>query len=289
MKKIPLWKCSVLALALVAAASRPAAAQQAASQGLSAASEAALQTRKSELTRAARIYGYDVAEGNWTVEQAFCAAMPDTILLRYHLEFSGGAESLFIAAVPRASGRIRIVPVLYRGATPFVPAPTNPRNVALFNQLAPQPFGKGNSVELSACYAALTGARVNPDTGSAPKVGIAGAPAPTVHLEPQGKLLGVTLATRESASAYKVWDLSLNQAGRVRSVTTQDQPVYTAKSAAPRSSAESEAQVNPLPVASQVTPPVAGPGWKMIPRPPDPPSKMIPPAAQPSVIHLPEP
>lgn len=280
MKKISLWKCSVLALALVAAASRPAAAQQAASQGLSAASEAALQTRKSELASAARIYGYDVAEGNWAVEQAPCAAMPDTILLRYYLEFPGGAESLFVAAVPRAAGRIRIVPVLYRGATPFVPAPTNPRNVALFNQLAPQPFGKGNSVELSACYAALTGARVNPDA-AAPKVGIAGAPAPTVHLEPQGKLLGVTLATRESASVYKVWELSLNQARRVRSVTTKDQPVYAAKSAAPRSSAETEVQVNPTPVAE--------PGWKMIPRPPDPPSKMIPPAAQPSVIHTPEP
>ena len=191
--------------------------------------------------------------------------------------------------MPRAAGRIRIVPVLHRGAIPFVPAPTNLRNVALFNQLVAQSFSKGNSVELSACYAALTGARVNPETGVAPKVGIAGAPVPTIHLEPQGKLLGVTLATRESASAYKIWDLSLSKAGQVRSVTTKDQPVYAANAAAPRSSAESEARVNPIPVVSQVTTPVAEPGWKFIPRPPDPPSKVIPPAAQPSVILTPEP
>ena len=146
--------------------------------------------------------------------------MPDTILLRYHQEFPGGAESLFVAAVPRASGRIRIVPVLYRGATPFFPAPADPRNVALFNQLAPQPFGNSNSLELSDCYAALTGAQYNPDTAATPKVEIAGAPAPTIRLEPRGKLLGVTLATRESADAYTTWDLSLNGAGRVKSVAT---------------------------------------------------------------------
>lgn len=289
MNKSGLWICSALALA---AASLPANARQAASHGLSAATEAVVQSRESELATSARIYGYHLAEGSWTVEQAPCASMPDTILLRYDQEFPGRAESLFVAAVPRAAGRIRIVPVLYRGATPFVPAPTNPRNVALFNQLVAQSFSTVNSVELSACYTALTGARVNPDTGAAPKVDIAGAPSPTIHLEPRGKLLGVTLATRQSPSAYKLWGLSLNQTGRVTRVTTKDQPVYAAKAATSRNLTESEPRANPATVESQPAEPVAQaaePGWKFIPRPPEPPSKLIPPAPQPPVILTPEP
>lgn len=287
MNKSGLWICSTLALAL--AASLPANARQVASQGLSAAAQAAVQPRENEIATSAKIYGYDLAEGNWRVEQAPCASMPDTILLRYEQEFPGGAESLFVAAVPRASGRVRIVPVLYRGATPFVPAPTNPRNVALFNQLAPQSFSKVNSVELSACYAALTGARVNPTTGAAPKVDIAGAPSPTIHLEPRGKLLGVTLATRQSPSAYKLWNLSLNPSGRVTSVTTKDQPVYAAKAVPSHNLTESEPRTNPAPVESQAAEPVAEAGWKFIPHPPEPPSKLIQPAPEPLAVVTPEP
>lgn len=289
MKKICLWTCSVLVLVFGVTASSPAAAQQVASDGLSATAQAALQSRETELATSAQIYGYNLAVGNWAVEQSPCAAMPDTLLLRYRQEFPDGAESLFVAAVPRAAGRIHIVPVLYRGATPFVPAPTNPRNVALFNQLVSQPFSKGNSVALSACYAALTGARVSPDTGAAPKVEIAGAPSPTIHLEPQGKLLGVTLATRESPSAYKLWGLSLNQAGQVKSVKTTDETVYAAKAAAPQKPLSSEPSASSTEVESQVAEPFAKSGWKLIPHPPNPPSKIIPPAPQPPVILTPKP
>lgn len=286
MKKIRVWTCSALTLSLVAVAGGLAAAGQIAPRRLSTASQDALRSHESDLENSAKIYGYDLTIGNWTVDQSPCAAMPDTVLLRYHRDFTGGSESIFVAAVPRGAGRVRIVPVLYRGATPFVPAPANPRNVSLFNQLVAQSFRQGNSVELSACYAAFTGVQVNPETGAMPKVKVAGAPVPTVHLEPEGKLLGVTLATRESASAYKLWDLSLNHAGQVRSVTTKDQPVYAA---APRSAAQSRPPVNSTSFESQVTQPAAEPGWKFIPRPPDPPQKIIPPAPQPSVILTPEP
>jgi len=286
MKKFRVWTCSALTLSLVAAASGLVAAGQIAPRRLSTTSQNVLQQHESDLESSAKIYGYDLTEGKWTVSQAPCAAMPNTVLLRYHRGFTAGAESIFVAAVPRGAGRVRIVPVLYRGATPFVPAPINPRNVTLFNQLVGQSFRKGNSVELSACYAAFTGVQVNPETGSMPKVKIAGAPVPTIHLEPKGKLLGVTLATRESAGAYKLWDLSLNHAGQVRSVTTKDQPVYAA---APQSSAQRRPPVNSTALESQVTQPAAEPGWKFIPPPPDPPSKVIPPAPQPSVVLTPEP
>lgn len=280
------WTGSALVLALVAAANYPAATGQAAPDGLSAAAKAAVQPRASELATSARIYGYDLAAGRWTVEQSPCAAMPETVLLRYHQKFAGGSESIFVAAVPRGSGRVRIVPVLYRGATPFVPAPTNPRNVALFNELVAQSFRQDNSVELSACYAAFTGAQVNPESGAPPKVKIAGAPVPTIHLEPKGKPLGVTLATRESASAYKLWYLSLNHAGQVKSVTTRNQPVYATR---PPMAAQSQPQANSTPLESKVTQPAPEPGWKFVPQPPDPPSKIIPPAPQPPVILTPEP
>ncbi len=147
MKKMfPPWIFAALALALAAPASRPANAQQSNRShqlllehldpdAMSAADSATVQMRQRELAEAARIYGYNIEEGNWSYEQTLCAPMPETILLHYSQKFSDATESLFTAVVPRASGRIGIVPVLYRNATPFVPAPKNPRNYALFNNL----------------------------------------------------------------------------------------------------------------------------------------------------------
>lgn len=316
MKKVCVWTCAVLALALVLPLGCSAYAQAAASsgdrvsQGVSSADYAILQAHKAELVKAARIYGYDLAARNWRFEQARCAAMPETLLLRYHREFAGGAESVFVAAVPRAEGRVRIVPVLYRNATPFVPAATNPRNVTLFNQLVPRPVARhdasaaGNWVELSACYAALTGGRVKLSSGSKPEVGIAGAPAPTIRLEPEGRVLRTTLATRENASAYKIWNLSFNRSGRVTNVATDDEPVHAVSAAPPLHAvkttggkrAASRVAGRPAPatagVAASVSPSevvTTEPGWKFIPRAPDPPSKIIPPAPQPKEITMPQP
>jgi hypothetical protein len=209
------WIVTTLASALLwaAFAGRPAIAQ----------------TQAGEIASSARIYGYDLAEGNWTLEQVQCRAMPKVSLLHYRRTFSDGTESRLTAVVPLAGGHVRIVPVLYRNATPYLPAPVNPRNYALFNELVRGSAAKGTWLDLSACYAALTGA----GSGLHSEIGIAGAPRPTVHLGPGSKTHLVTFATREGQSSYTVWNVSFDRFGRVTNASTEDESVYAGKTPSP--------------------------------------------------------
>src|SRR5690242_10961683 len=108
------------------------------------------QSRPRQVAEAARIYGYDLVS-NWTSEAVACSLMPDVELFHYRETFPGGTESRFTAVVPREDGRVRIVPVLHHNATPFLPAPRNPRNYTLFNQLVRGHAAKGTWLDLSAC------------------------------------------------------------------------------------------------------------------------------------------
>ena len=303
------WIVTTLASALLwaAFAGRPAIAQ----------------TQTGEIASSAKIYGYDLAEGNWTLEQVQCRAMPKVSLLHYRRTFSDGTESRLTAVVPLAGGRVRIVPVLHRNATPFLPAPLNPRNYALFNELVRGSAAKGTWLDLSACYAALTGA----GSGLHSEIGIAGAPRPTVHTDPGGKTHGVTFATREGQSGYTVWNVSFDRFGRVTNASTEDESVYAGKMPPPGKHQERaaaargtqkihrEPQERPMNVEAvpkidrepqehaanaeaerespaqenvpQQQPSSDEAGWKFIPKPPDPPSKIIPEPRQPSDAVLP--
>jgi len=257
------WAIAALGLALSATACIPAVAQQAISPrrgqlvhlpsgAMSAADSSVVQTRQSELVQAARIYGYDLEAENWSYEQTLCAPLPETILLHYRRVFPDGTESLFTALVPRGPGRIRIVPVLYRNTTPFVPAPKNPRNYALYNDLVPQAIASreiasnGNWLELSACYGEMTGARINLPPGSTVSIGVAGAPTATIHIDPQDETTRVTFADRATEGTYRVWSISFNRYGRVTAAGTEDYPIYMAKQAP-----SPEVQVQPV-VAAQM-------------------------------------
>jgi hypothetical protein len=309
---------------------------------------ASAQLREGGIASAARIYGYDLGAGNWTLDQVQCVAMPKVSLLHYRETFPDGTESRFTAVVPlTGEGRVHIVPVLYRNATPYLPAPVNPRNYALFNQLVQGTAAKGTWLDLSACYAALTGA----GSGVRSELGIAGAPKPTVHTDPAGKTHRITFATRQGQSGYKVWNVSFDRFGRVTNATTEDESVYADKAPSPvirpaarkhseraatakparnvdrksreravfaeaareihqgpqESVANSEAAPKidrgpqepakenaeaatskPAPAVSAQENPPQQPsssdeaGWKFIPNPPDPPSKIIPEPRQPS-------
>jgi hypothetical protein len=255
MRKIfPLWTFTMLALALAAPAPHPANAQQAdPSQGMrnlplqhlapdamSVADRATLQARRADIAGAARIYGYNLEAGNWASEQTLCPPMPQTILLHYLQQFPDGTASLFTALVPRGAGRTRIVPVLYHNGTPFLPAPKNPRNYALFNELVPQAIASrdvkssNDWLELSACYAEMTGSRTNIPPGSGIKVAIAGAPSATIHIDPQDNTARVTFASREGTYRYRVWSVSFNKNGRVIAAGAEDNTVYAAKAPAPQ-------------------------------------------------------
>jgi hypothetical protein len=323
---------AALSLALAVLASHPANAQQPdtyqrigdlplqhlAPNAMSVADSATLHARRNELTESARIYGYSLEEGNWSYEQTLCAPMPETILLHYFHKFPDGTESLFTALVPRDAGHIRIVPVLYRSATPFLPAPKNPRNYALFNDLIPPAIARGviashvKSLELSACYAEMTGGRADFPGNSGAKIAIAGEPSATIRLNAQDHITSVTFASLEGASAYRVWSVSFNQDGRVIAAGTEDRAVYAAKvtpriqpvtaAGAPemnhpeeatrevseedKGSAIASASSAGIPAATEQAP---EPGWKIIQHPAEPVSKVMPSAPPPPEKIIPVP
>ena len=246
-KMISPWTFATLALLLAAPA--PASNAQAsyhprhlpiqhlAPDAMSDADRAALESRQRELVESARIYGYNLEAGNWSYEQTLCAPMPGTIMLHYFQALPNGTESLFTALVPRAKGRIRIVPVLYRNATTFVTAPKNPHNYALFNDLVPSNIarreagGGSNWLELSACYAELTGVPTNLPSAPNADIGIAGAPSPTVYVDVQHQSTVVTFGNREGERTYKIWTIGFNRDGRVIAASIEDRTVPAAVTA----------------------------------------------------------
>lgn len=202
---------------------------------MSAADRATVEMQQRELGEAARIYGYSFEGEKWVYEQTLCSSMPETILLHYRQMFPDGTESLFTALVPRAAGRVHIVPLLYHNTTPFVPAPRNPSNYTLFNELVPADIARkevtpnGDWLQLSACYAEMTGGDVNISSDGKVNIGVATAPLPTNHIEIEDKTIRVTFADRESERKYRVWSISFNRNGRVKSATTEDRPAYAGK------------------------------------------------------------
>jgi len=336
------WTFAALALALVAPASLPANAQQAdsaqrinlvplrhlAPDAMSSDDIATLHVRQNDLDAAARIYGYNLEEGNWGYEQTLCAPMPETILLHYLLKYPDKTESLFTALVPRGDGPIRIVPVLYRNATPYLPAAKNPRNYALFNSLVPQAIAgrdrssSGSLLELSACYAELTGDHTDFPLGSS--TGIAVAPSAMILLDARDNTASVTFAGREGENTYKVWSIAFNKNGRVTAAGTEDHSVYAATAIPqgqhsvvakapeanqpaaaagqpgkiPTETSEQTATIVQLPgmsaapaagISASGGEPVSEPGWKVMLNPAEPASKIIPPAPTPPEKIMPQP
>ena len=214
-----------------------------AQDAMSASDAATLQAHQSDVIQAARIYGYNLGEGNWAYEQTLCGAMPGTILLHYLQMFPDGTSSLFTALVPRQSGRVRIVPVLHRNASPFVPPPKNPRNYALFNELVPSEVASkavapgGNGLELSVCYAELVGGRTNVPQGSGIRVPIAGAPLATISANPKDNVVRVTFASQQADSTYRLWSVTFSKAGRVVGADSEDHTVFAPKASPPQPSA----------------------------------------------------
>lgn len=219
---------------------------------------AAQQPRQDDVAAAAQIYGYNLAEGNWSYSPASCEAMPSVVLFHYQRAYPDGAESNFTALVPRSMGHVRIVPVLYHGATPFVPAPRNPRNFALFNSLAAPATSSGPNaerhwLELASCYAEMTGGN---DFLSAPVASpaIAGQPSPTVGVAIQDKTAHVVFAERDGDHSYRVWSLLFNRDGKIKLAQTQEQSVYApkiARSTTPASTTETQSAQD---AAAQPTP-----------------------------------
>lgn len=229
-----------------------------------------VQSRKKELTTGAEFYGYDITAAGWTYEQAICPQFPDTVLLHYLTKFPDGTQSQFTALIPRGAGRVRIVPVLYRNASPYSPAVKNPRNFTIFNSLVPAEVAKkdadpeGNWLSLGVCYAEMVGSRANvPDEPSLDSATIK-APVATYRYDAKTNDRQVQFSDRGAAKVFTIWTISLNDQGRVTGAENEDYDTYVARIVQP-----------PAPKGTITPPPV-----KVIPEPAEPPVKPEPPSQQ---------
>lgn len=268
MRRLPLFYGTFAVLALTFAAPSSSHAQQEvmlqhlAPEGMSGADHAALDAHENELVESAEVYGYNlsVEAGNWNYGQTVCPAMPETIMLHYWRQFPDGTQSQFTALIPRQSGRARIVPVLYRNATPFTPASNDPRNFVLFNQLVPLPIASqgtsadGNWVELGMCYAEMTGAFF----GDLSAEGLRQTPPAVAHVDTQYNVIHVSLGSSEANGAYRYWNIAINKEGRVMTATSERYPTQVTK-VVPQSPPPSEPELAPAAISTSATAPLPQP------------------------------
>src|SRR5271165_2288417 len=232
-----------------------------------------LRARQKELISEAQFYGYDITTGNWTYDQAICPQLPNTVLLHYLSKFPDGSESLFTALIPRNAGRIRIVPVLYRNASPFTPAEKNPRNFAIFNTLVPAEIARkdvdvdGKWLSLGTCYAEVVGGRPNVPNEPSLDVATIKAPLATFRIDTATKQRQVQFSDRDAAKVFKIWTISFNEKGRVTAAINEDYATYVARI------------VQPPPPVSTTMPLL--PQSTVTPAAPDPPSKITNPPTGP--------
>ena len=229
-----------------------------------------LRVLRKELVAEAQFYGYDITTSDWTYDQAICPELPNTLLLHYLKKFPDGSESLFTALIPRGTGRVRIVPVLYRNAAPYVPAVKNPRNFAIFNALVPEEIARkdaspeGKWLSLGVCYAEVVGGRPNvPDDPSLDTATIK-APVATYRFDTVTRQRQVEFSDRDAANVFKIWTISLNESGRVTGAVNEDYATFVAR-------------IVQLPAAAgTVIPQAAAPPVRVTPAPPEPPVKITP-------------
>jgi hypothetical protein len=235
---------------------------------MSAEDRELLQVRKKELVTEAEFYGYDITTAGWIYDQAICPQLPSTILLHYLNKFPDGSESLFTALVPRSKGRVRIVPVLYRNAAPYLTAVQNPRNYAVFNELVPGDIAQkdvtpeGKWLVFGVCYAEMVGGRPNvPDEPSLDTATIK-APVALYRFDTATQQRQVQFSDRDARKVFKVWAISFNAEGRVTKATNEDYDTYVAHIVQPPA---------PPGTTTESLPPA-----RVTTNPPDPPSKITP-------------
>ena len=232
-----------------------------------------LRARHKEIVNEAQFYGYDITTGNWIYDQAVCPALPNTVLLHYLNKFPDGSESLFTALVPRNAGRVRVVPVLYRNASPYIPAVKNPRNFLTFNALVPEEIAKKDSgpdgkwLSLGVCYAEVVGARPNVPDQPSLDIATIRAPVATYRYDVATQQRQIMFSDRDAAHVYTIWTISINENGRVTGASNEDYATYVAHIVRP-----------PVPQGTIIAAP---PPSAITPAAPEPPSKITP-AAPPS-------
>lgn len=196
-----------------------------------------VEKKRREIAREADFFGYDLSSGNWDYDQVVCPDMPGELVLHYRSRSRTGAESLFTAVVPRGPGRVFVVPVLFRNATPFHSAVGSERSLSVFNQAVPEEIGEqaaqasGKWLELGMCYAAMVGAEPQvpqqPDTPTA----LVHAPVPTLQVSADHHSREIIFSDRNNPGQYMVWSIGMTDQGRVTAATARTFADYQAHTA----------------------------------------------------------
>jgi len=227
--------------------------------------------KQREIAAEAAFFAYDLASAGWSYDQAVCPALPDEVMLHYRKQFRDGAESRFTVLVPRGAGRVFVVPVLYRNATPFRSAAGSERSIAVFNRAVPaavaesavQPDGKW--LVLALCYADMVGADAHVLEHAGAEAGLARAPGATLYLSESSGTRGIIFTDRDAPGQYLVWNLTLNNKGRIAAASSIKLSDYVAQVRTPKELSE-----------------------KPMPEGKEPPVKVLPPEQEPAVKPRPE-
>ena len=230
---------------------------------MTATDSARVRAERAGITEQAAFFGYDLSLPGWQYTQAVCPSIPSYLILHYRRTARNGAESLFTALVPRQSGRVQVVPVLYRNATPFKSAVGSERSLSVFNRAVPAAVAEkelqsgGSWLQLALCYAEIVGAepRVLRETDTTP--GLVRAPAPTLLISEETHSASVTFTDRNAAHRYTVWDVAFDGRGHAVAATAMPVGDYVPPAINGRMPpakplpAQAEPKVIPLPPASQ--------------------------------------
>jgi hypothetical protein len=254
---------------------------------ISAADAGVLMERRQDIAAEARFFGYDLAKGDWSYEQANCPAFDHTLLIHYIGKFPDGSESLFTALVPEGTGRVRVVPVLYRNAALYVPAVKNPRNYQVFNSFvspgAAQDAmqGQGPWLALAACYAETVGDHANVPEPPPYELATLTVPRATIHLNSADRKTEVDFSDRQTERVVTEWSVTFNGKGQVIAASSQDYSAYVlherpqkGPASQPMAEAAPPAEPTTTPMApaaateTETQPmPVAAPGYTELPMP----------------------
>lgn len=202
---------------------------------MSAADAARVHAQRRAIAEEATFFGYDLSLHGWQYTEAACPDMPGVLILHYRRTARSGGESLFTAVVPGGSGRVQVVPVLYRSATPFQSAVGSERSLAVFNRAVDSSLAKkdlqsgGSWLQLGLCYAEIVGAepRVPRETDANPA--LLRAPSPTLLISEVNQTASVTFTDRDAPHRYSVWSVNFDSHGHVVAATSTSLADYVAQ------------------------------------------------------------
>ncbi len=229
-----------------------------------------IHAKHGEIVAEAAFFGYNLGAGEWDYDAGACPIMPGHLVVHYRRHFPNGAESLFTALVPRAAGRVWVIPVLYRNAIPFNSATGSQRSIAVFNRVVPADLAAkaaqpdGNWLAYALCYADVVYGNANILSRPGTEVGLSRAPLPLLRVSEAGSARSIVFTDRNAPGEYLVWNLTLNDKGQMLAATSQQLSDYVAKV---RNGTEPTEK--PMPPGTE--PPVktlpAGKEPKVVPRP----------------------